>query len=178
MERATPGMFDRGIAINPLLDPAEFLRRREPYPAVMALWRRGLGLPSGTGLSEMIEAMQPASLLTRAHELKSPVLLIGGSHDGLVPAHLQSRFANALKGHGIDVRAKVYPGEGHTIARQQNVIDMHQEIIGFLADWMGPSGNVGAQIDSDCLPRPGRGNASLFLDRRAPDEAAQERTHH
>ncbi len=61
--------------------------------------------------------------------LNTPLLMAFGTEDGAVDFHQGVEFYNAARRAGRDVVLLVYEGEGHSLARTPNRIDLHRRIL-------------------------------------------------
>jgi dipeptidyl aminopeptidase/acylaminoacyl peptidase len=72
------------------------------------------------------------SPLTQVDGVRTPVLLLQGDADPVVPAAQTAAYADALRRAGGDVTLHVYPGEGHGWRRPETVADALERADAFL----------------------------------------------
>jgi dipeptidyl aminopeptidase/acylaminoacyl peptidase len=84
------------------------------------------------------------SPFSRAHRIRTPLLLIHGEADDNpgTPALQSERLFHALQGHGATVRYVLLPHEGHGIGARESVLHLLAEMV----DW----------LDRHLAPRPAR----------------------
>lgn len=63
------------------------------------------------------------SPIHQAHRITSPLLILGGSEDKIVPPSQATRLAERIRAHGGVVDVVVYEGEGHIFNHGENVRD-------------------------------------------------------
>ncbi|MBO0822861.1 MAG: S9 family peptidase, partial [Actinobacteria bacterium] len=73
-----------------------------------------------------------ASPVSRAADIRVPVLLVHGRQDARVPVIHATQLADAIRLAGGRCDLVVYEDEGHRIARPQNIADLRARTIGFL----------------------------------------------
>jgi dipeptidyl aminopeptidase/acylaminoacyl peptidase len=76
------------------------------------------------------------SPLTRASDVRAPVLLLQGDQDRVVNPERAATFADALRRAGVAVDLHVYAGEGHGWRRAETVADELARISSFLSRWV------------------------------------------
>jgi dipeptidyl aminopeptidase/acylaminoacyl peptidase len=76
------------------------------------------------------------SPLTRASDVRAPVLLLQGDQDRVVNPERTTAFADALRRAGVDVELHTYAGEGHGWRRAETVADELARISSFVARWI------------------------------------------
>jgi dipeptidyl aminopeptidase/acylaminoacyl peptidase len=84
--------------------------------------------------------------------IHTPVMLIHGDNDYLVPFSQSEEMFSALWRLGKDVVFVRYWGEGHAIESPPNVRDFWTRVSAFLAEHIGPPFDVGARLASEPLP--------------------------
>jgi dienelactone hydrolase len=83
---------------------------------------------------EDLEAYLRNSPIYKAHELKTPMLMMFGDADGTVDWHQGIEFYNfARRAGNEDFVLLVYPGEDHGLRKKENQIDYHRRIL----QWFG-----------------------------------------
>ncbi len=84
------------------------------------------------------DAYRDRSPVTRAADLRVPVLLLHGSDDRSVSLSQSQALASALKMAGTPVDLHVYEGEGHGWRRAATVADELERVDTFLRRWVLP----------------------------------------
>ncbi|MCE9622899.1 MAG: S9 family peptidase [Actinomycetia bacterium] len=124
---ARPSLFAAAVVLYPvtdLLDLAERSHRYErhytdsligPLPAALDVYRER---------SPILHADQFAA---------TPLLILHGDADPVVPVEQSSVFAERVRAAGGDVELHVYEGEGHGFRQRANQLDEYGRIAGFLA---------------------------------------------
>jgi dipeptidyl aminopeptidase/acylaminoacyl peptidase len=75
------------------------------------------------------------SPLTRASDMRAPVLLLQGDQDRVVNPERATTLADALRRAGVEVEFHMYAGEGHGWRRAETVADELARISSFLSRW-------------------------------------------
>lgn len=75
----------------------------------------------GTSEAEQEKIMRERSPCHHAERIKSPLLLLQGSIDKVVPLEQSEQMEKVLKERGKDVRLVVFDGEGHGFRKEENV---------------------------------------------------------
>lgn len=73
-----------------------------------------------------------ASPVSRAADIRAPVLLVHGRQDARVPVAHATALADAIRRTGGRCELTIYEDEGHLLARPQNVADVRSRTLGFL----------------------------------------------
>ncbi len=84
------------------------------------------------------ETYRDRSPLSRASEIRAPVLLLHGDQDDTVPVGQSEELAGALRTRGVTVDRHVYEGEGHGWRRATTIADESKRIDSFLSRWVLP----------------------------------------
>jgi dipeptidyl aminopeptidase/acylaminoacyl peptidase len=84
------------------------------------------------------ETYRDRSPLSRASEIRVPVLLLHGSADNTVPLAQSEELAAALRASGVPVERHVYDGEGHGWGHAETIADEAGRIDAFLSRWVLP----------------------------------------
>lgn len=124
---AEPGRFAAAVLVYPvsdLVELTELSHRFErhythhlvgPLPEALALYRH-------------------RSPTFHAHRYaRTPLLLLHGEEDAVVPVRQSTVFAHRVRAAGGDVQMHVYPGEGHGFRIAANQLDEYRRAEGFLA---------------------------------------------
>jgi len=89
-------------------------------------------------LPATVDTYRDRSPLSRAGEIRAPVLLLHGSNDTTVPVAQSEAVAAALRANGATVERHVYDGEGHGWRRAATIADETERIDAFLSRWVLP----------------------------------------
>ncbi len=79
---------------------------------------------------DLYHARSPYFYLDR---IQAPVQLICGAHDPRCPASESIRAYEALRAQGTPCELLLYPDEGHTFLKRENVVDSQVRLVQFLA---------------------------------------------
>lgn len=69
--------------------------------------------------------------------LTTPLLVVQGENDPVVPAHTTEAFVDRLRAHGARVTFRLLPGEGHGFRRRDNLEQVYGFEASFLASLLG-----------------------------------------
>jgi dipeptidyl aminopeptidase/acylaminoacyl peptidase len=86
------------------------------------------------------------SPINHVDQLTSPILLLQGTDDKVVPPNQAEAFAEAARAKGLPVALIMYQSEGHGFRRSENIINSVQASLSFL-------GRVFGFTPADRLPR-------------------------
>jgi dipeptidyl aminopeptidase/acylaminoacyl peptidase len=89
-------------------------------------------------LPAAVDTYRDRSPLSRASEIRAPVLLLHGSNDNTVPVAQSEEVAAALRANGATVERHVYEGEGHGWSHAATIADEADRIDAFLSRWVLP----------------------------------------
>lgn len=89
-------------------------------------------------LPDAADIYRARSPISRATEIRAPVLLLHGDEDTSVPVAQSEALAEALRAAGTPVERHVYAGEGHGWARSATIADDFERVDGFLTRWVLP----------------------------------------
>ncbi len=78
------------------------------------------------------------SPIAHMSQVTAATLLLHGDNDGTVPHSQALEFFNGLRAMGVPAEARIYPGEGHSIARRDHRIDMLNSITRWLKTYVPP----------------------------------------
>jgi len=89
-------------------------------------------------LPSAVDTYRDRSPLSRAGEIRAPVLILHGSADNTVPVAQSEAVAAALRANGTTVERHVYEGEGHGWSRAATMADEAERVDAFLSRWVLP----------------------------------------
>ena len=75
---------------------------------------------------------------TSSDNWKTPMLVIHGALDFRVPETQGLAAFTALKRRDVPARLLYFPDENHWVLSPANSIQWHEEVLGWLARWLGP----------------------------------------
>ncbi|KAJ7119572.1 alpha/beta-hydrolase [Mycena epipterygia] len=90
----------------------------------------GHGLLGGTS-AEIPEVYKERSPVTHADSIVSPLLILQGDIDRVVPKEQAEAIFQSIKRRGGVVEYKLYPGEGHGWRKEENMIDALERELAF-----------------------------------------------
>ncbi|KAJ7629481.1 alpha/beta-hydrolase [Mycena polygramma] len=90
----------------------------------------GHQLMGGTS-SEIPEVYKARSPVTHADSIVSPLLLLQGDQDKVVPKEQSEAIFQSIQKRGGVVEYKLYPGEGHGWRKEENMIDALERELAF-----------------------------------------------
>ncbi|KAJ7736732.1 Alpha/Beta hydrolase protein [Mycena maculata] len=90
----------------------------------------GHGLLGGTS-AEIPEVYKERSPVTHADSIVSPLLILQGDIDRVVPKEQAEAIFESIKSRGGVVEYKLYPGEGHGWRKEENMIDALERELAF-----------------------------------------------
>ncbi len=106
---ATPDAYRCVVSVAGITDPEAFIDwSRENRPDAVEYWTRQIGDPVGD--SDTVRAMSPVHQIDR---MRSPILLLHGNEDDVVPMSQTSMMSDALEAAGYDYRVRIIRGAGH-----------------------------------------------------------------
>ena len=89
-------------------------------------------------LPAAVDTYRDRSPLSRAGEIRAPVLILHGSADNTVPVAQSEAVAAALRANGTTIERHVYDGEGHGWSRATTIADEAERVDAFLSRWVLP----------------------------------------
>ena len=96
-------------------------------------WENG-GPPFAPGTT--YERFNPAD---KVAQWRTPMLVVHGGLDFRVPLEQGLSTFNALQRKGIESRLLYFPNENHWVLKGQNVVQWHDEVLGWLDRWTKPA---------------------------------------
>jgi dipeptidyl aminopeptidase/acylaminoacyl peptidase len=97
-----------------------------------ASWRRGVREAEYGSVTDDRGFLNAASPLTRAQDIRAPLLLVHGANDPRVPLDEAEQIRDVIRSRGGRVDLVVYPDEGHGLAKLDNRIDAYTRAADFL----------------------------------------------
>jgi dipeptidyl aminopeptidase/acylaminoacyl peptidase len=131
----TPKVFACGIDIVGPSNLETLLSTIPPYwKTQFEIFARRVGDPRTPEGKALLAARSP---LTRAGDIKRPLLIGQGKNDPRVNKAESDQIVAAMKSHKIPVTYVLYPDEGHGFARPQNRISFNAVSEAFLSKCLG-----------------------------------------
>jgi dipeptidyl aminopeptidase/acylaminoacyl peptidase len=129
----TPDVFCCAVDIVGPSNLKTLLETIPPYwvPMIAQLYRR-VGNPETD--SEFLWSRSP---LSRAHDIRIPLLIAQGANDPRVKQAESEQIVAALTEAGIDHEYMLFPDEGHGFAKPENRIKFYAAAERFLAKYLG-----------------------------------------
>ena len=129
----TPDVFCCAVDIVGPSNLKTLLETIPPYwaPMIAQLYRR-VGNPETDA-----EFLWSRSPLSRAHDIKIPLLIAQGANDPRVKQAESEQIVDALSEAGIDHEYMLFPDEGHGFAKPENRIKFYTAAERFLAKYLG-----------------------------------------
>ena len=122
-----PGLWAAGVDIVGISSLVTFLENTSPY-------RRASREREYGSLAEDREFLEQASPLSRIDDIRAPLFVIHGANDPRVPLSEAEQLVAALAANGVSCELRVYPDEGHGLARRVNRLDAYPRALAFLAE--------------------------------------------
>lgn len=120
-----PALWAAGVDIVGISSLVTFLENTSPYR--LASRAREYGT-----LADDREFLTAASPLTHLAALRAPLFVIHGANDPRVPLSETEQLVEAVRGRGVECELRVYPDEGHGLARRVNKLDAYPAAVAFL----------------------------------------------
>ena len=122
-----PGLWAAGVDIVGISSLVTFLENTSSY-------RRASREREYGSLAEDRELLERASPLSRIDDIRAPLFVIHGANDPRVPLSEAEQLVAALAANGVPCELRVYPDEGHGLARRVNRLDAYPRALAFLAE--------------------------------------------
>jgi dipeptidyl aminopeptidase/acylaminoacyl peptidase len=126
-----PDLWAVGVDIVGMSNLVTFLEHTSPY-------RRAHREREYGSLAHDREFLTRASPLTRVDDIKAPLLVIHGANDPRVPLAETEQLVESLRARGVKVEMRIYPDEGHGLAKRANKADAHPRMLSFVLDALCP----------------------------------------
>ncbi len=120
-----PQLWAAGVDIVGISSLVTFLENTSEY-------RRAYREREYGWLAEQREMLQRFSPITYLDAIRAPLFVIHGANDPRVPLSEAEQIHAALQGRGIPCELRVYPDEGHGLAKRANRMDAYPAAIEFL----------------------------------------------
>ncbi|MGB8383382.1 MAG: alpha/beta fold hydrolase [Dermatophilaceae bacterium] len=120
-----PQLWAAGVDIVGTSSLVTFLENTSEY-------RRAYREREYGSLAQQRDMLERFSPLTYLDAIRAPLLVIHGANDPRVPLSEAEQIHAALQGRGIPCELRVYPDEGHGLAKRANRLDAYPAAIEFL----------------------------------------------
>jgi dipeptidyl aminopeptidase/acylaminoacyl peptidase len=124
-----PELWAAGVDIVGMSSLVTFLENTSSY-------RRASREREYGSLAEDREFLAQASPLSRIGDIRAPLFVIHGANDPRVPLSEAEQLVAALTANGVPCELRVYPDEGHGLARRGNRLDAYPRALAFLAEYL------------------------------------------
>jgi dipeptidyl aminopeptidase/acylaminoacyl peptidase len=128
----TPDVF---VCAVDIVGPSNLKTLLESIPPY---WRPiAAGLYKRVGHPDDVEFLWSRSPLSRAKDIRIPLLIAQGANDPRVKQAESEQIVDALKDAGIDYEYMLFPDEGHGFAKPENRMKFYTAAEKFLAKYLG-----------------------------------------
>jgi dipeptidyl aminopeptidase/acylaminoacyl peptidase len=121
-----PDLWAAGVDIVGIASLVTFLENTSAY-------RRAYREREYGTLAQDREFLASVSPLTRIDDIVAPLFIIHGANDPRVPLSEAEQIHAAMTGRGLECELRVYPDEGHGLARRANRLDAVPAALAFLS---------------------------------------------
>jgi dipeptidyl aminopeptidase/acylaminoacyl peptidase len=126
----TPGLYACAVSINGVTDLPTLMREEVPIysgtlSTSLSVWKARIGAPNDPNLSSR-------SPINAVKSITTPILIVYGTGDGVVPTEQSERMARALSAAGKPVALVTLPGEDHWLSRTDTRVQVLRELDSFL----------------------------------------------
>ena len=127
-----PDLWAAGVDIVGISSLVTFLENTSEY-------RRAVREREYGSLAHDHEFLVHASPITYLDDITAPLFVIHGANDPRVPLSEAEQIKAALDGKGVPCELRVYPDEGHGLAKRANRLDAYPAAVEFLERHLGSS---------------------------------------
>lgn len=120
-----PHAYAGGIDIYGVADWVDFLEKTAPE-------RRANREGVYGSLAHDRAFLASISPINHVAVIRSPVVVIAGANDTIVPVAQSKRIARALQRDGVPAELHVFPDEGHGIAHVEDLVALYQWMVAFM----------------------------------------------
>lgn len=120
-----PDLFQAAIDIVGIANLESFLENTSP-------WRRALREVEYGYLATDREFLRRFSPIHQVDRIQAPLFVIHGANDPRVPLNEAEQIVEALHARNHPVEFRVFPDEGHGIAKMKNRVVLYPEMVAFL----------------------------------------------
>jgi dipeptidyl aminopeptidase/acylaminoacyl peptidase len=121
----SPELWAAGIATVGISSLLTFLEHTSPY-------RRRFREVEYGFLDTDRDFLIAASPITRADDIRAPLMLVHGANDPRVPVNEARQLHALLQARGVDSELLIYDDEGHGLAKRVNRLDAYPRMFDFL----------------------------------------------
>lgn len=82
--------------------------------------------------------LESISPINHVAQIKSPVMIVGGKNDTIVPIAQSERMAAAIRKNGVPVQLHIFPNEGHGFANVQDLTQLYVWMTDFMHRYSMP----------------------------------------
>jgi dipeptidyl aminopeptidase/acylaminoacyl peptidase len=127
-----PELWAAGVDVVGISSLVTFLENTSAY-------RRAYREREYGSLADDREFLEKASPLSRLGDVRAPLFVVHGANDPRVPLSEAEQIAAALRSRGIECELRVYPDEGHGLAKRASRLDAYPRAVGFLSRHLNTS---------------------------------------
>ncbi|MGH7724059.1 MAG: S9 family peptidase [Candidatus Eiseniibacteriota bacterium] len=131
-----PDLFRAGVDFYGPADLATFLERTAPHRRQARIAEYGDPVRDSTFMAEISPARH-------ASRIKSPLLVIQGAQDPIVPPAESEDMVRLIREHGGTAEYLLLPDEGHGIGKDTNYVRAYETMLEFLRRHMPPPPGLG-----------------------------------
>lgn len=124
-----PGVFQAGISLYGIVNHLTLLNNPPKFERHYADWLIG-------PYPESEQLFKDRSPIFSAQKIKDPVLIFQGGLDSIVPQDQAEQIVFALDNNRIDYEYHLYPDEGHSFKKAENVSDFYRKSDAFLRKYV------------------------------------------
>jgi dipeptidyl aminopeptidase/acylaminoacyl peptidase/lysophospholipase L1-like esterase len=159
-----PDLFACGVDLYGFADFQTFLANTAPY-------RRPLRIAEYGDPEKDAEFFDAISPLRHVGRIKSPLLVVQGANDPIVPASESEKLVEKIRTNGGTVKYVKFADEGHGLTKLSNRIQAYEEMARFLDQILLTKHKEGPEISAPST----RNDQSGSLPEHPPQQAAADR---